>query len=250
MEHGTRWDGKGRIRLFERLTNQVRREFIGHPAAIHSLVFTPDNKSLISASMDCTALVWDLTGQPRGAAAAPLTEDQLHSLWKTLASDDAAAAGEAIWSFTADASRAVPFIEKVFGELPKMDDAPALIADLDSDQFTVREKAQRELEILGKMAEPALRRALAGGASPEVRRRVERLLEKLQGPVRNGDILQRCRAIEILEQIGASTPGPDAPRLAALDLLKKLAAGAPEARLTQEAKAAVDRLVKRATANP
>ena len=76
------------------------------------------------------------------------------------------------------------------------------------------------------------------------------MLEKLQGPVRNGDILQRCRAIEILEQIGASTPGPDAPRLAALDLLKKLAAGAPEARLTQEAKAAVDRLGKRATANP
>src|SRR5262249_50466840 len=103
VEHGTWSDGKGRIRLFERLTNEVRREFIGHPAAIHSLVFSPDNKSLISASMDCTALVWDLTGQPRGAATAPRTDDQLHSLWKTLASDDAAAAGEAIWSFTADA---------------------------------------------------------------------------------------------------------------------------------------------------
>src|SRR5262249_16796312 len=148
------------------------------------------------------------------------------------------------------ASRAVPFIEKVFGELPKVDDAPALIADLDSDQFTVREKAQRELEILGKMAEPALRRALAGGASPEVRRRVERLLEQLEGRVPNGDPLQRCRPMETREQTAASPPGPAAPRLAALDLLKKLAAGAPEARLTQEAKAAVDRLVKRATANP
>jgi hypothetical protein len=120
-----------------------------------------------------------------------------------------------------------------------------MIAALDSDQFSVREKAQRELEILGKMAEPALRRALAGGASPEVRRRVEGLLEKLQGPVRNGDILQRCRALEILEQIGVSTPGPDAPRLAALDLLKKLAGGAPEARFTQEAKASLERLAKR-----
>src|SRR5262249_24115787 len=163
-----------------------------------------------------TALVWDLTGQRRGAATAPLTEDQLHSLWKTLASDDAAAAGEAIWSFTADASRAVPFIEKVFGELPKMDDAPALIAALDTDKSTGGEKATGELETLGKRAEPALRRALAGGAPPEVRRRVERLLEKLQGPLRNGALLQRCRAIEIMEQIGASTPGPDAPRLAAL----------------------------------
>jgi hypothetical protein len=246
VEHGTSWDGKGRIRLFEMLTNKVRQEFIGHPAGIHSLVFSPDGKSLISASLDSTALVWDLTGQPnRGAATAPLTDDQLHSLWQTLASDDAAEAARAIWSFALDPKRAVPFIEKALSELPKLRDAPALISDLDSDQFAVREKAQKELEMLGKIAEPAVRQALARGPSLEVRRRLERLLEKLKGPVTDRDILQRCRAIEILEHIGTSTPGADATQLAAMDLLKKLAGGAPEARLTEEAKASLQRLAKR-----
>src|SRR5204863_2349296 len=40
-----------------------------------------------------------------------------------------------------------------------------LVADLNSDQFTVREKASKELEKLGDSAEPALRKALAANPS-------------------------------------------------------------------------------------
>jgi hypothetical protein len=53
-----------------------------------------------------------------------------------------------------------------------------LIKNLDSDQFGVRQRALRELEELGNAAEPTLRRALAAGPSPEVRRRLEGLLDK------------------------------------------------------------------------
>src|SRR5262249_25725835 len=172
-------------------------------------------------------------------------DDQLHSLWQTLAGDDAAEAARAIWSSALDPKRAVPFIEKALSELPKLRDAPALISDLDSDQFAVREKAQKELEMLGKIAEPAVRQGLARGPSLDVRRRLDRLLEKLKGPVTDRDILQRCRAIEIQEHICTSTPGADATQLAAKDLLKKLAGGAPEARFTEEAKASLQRLAKR-----
>lgn len=49
------------------------------------------------------------------------------------------------------------------------------IADLDNDQFAVREKATRELEKLGETAQPALRKALEGHPKPEARKRLERL---------------------------------------------------------------------------
>jgi len=55
------------------------------------------------------------------------------------------------------------------------------IAELDSDTFTVREKAMQELEKLGNAAGGALRKALAAQPTAEKRRRVQTLLEKLEG---------------------------------------------------------------------
>ena len=62
-------------------------------------------------------------------------------------------------------------------------------------------------------------------------RRIEALIERI-APER----LRPLRAIEALEHIGNSE---------AQELLKKLSQGAPEARLTQEAKASLERLSKR-----
>jgi len=53
--------------------------------------------------------------------------------------------------------------------------------------------------------------------------------------------LRQLREIQVLEHIGT----PEAQ-----EVLKKLAQGAPEARLTQEAKAALDRLSKRSAVSP
>jgi hypothetical protein len=56
------------------------------------------------------------------------------------------------------------------------------ITDLDSDKFQVREKAAQELEKLGDDVRQILRDALKGRAkTPEGRRRVEVLLDKLRG---------------------------------------------------------------------
>jgi hypothetical protein len=49
------------------------------------------------------------------------------------------------------------------------------VADLDSNQFTTREKATQELEKLGDSAQPALRKALEANPKPEARKRLERL---------------------------------------------------------------------------
>jgi hypothetical protein len=110
-----------------------------------------------------------------------------------------------------------------------------LIVDLSSDQFAVRAQASEELEKLGEAATAACRKALANEPSPELRRRLEMLLEKqeqerkLPSPPR----LRMLRALEALELAGTS---------GSRQLLQKLADGASEAYMTQEAKAAVERL--------
>lgn len=55
-----------------------------------------------------------------------------------------------------------------------------LLADLDSDQFAVRNKATTELMKLGKRVEEHLKNALAGKPSLEARRRLEQLLNLLK----------------------------------------------------------------------
>ena len=114
-----------------------------------------------------------------------------------------------------------------------------MIADLDDERFAVREKATTELEKLGKEIEPALHKALQGKPSLEVRRRIDRLLEKLESAAPSPEQLRLLRALEVLEHIG--TPE-------ARELLRTLAKGASGARLTQEAKASLDRLANRAVA--
>lgn len=110
--------------------------------------------------------------------------------------------------------------------------ATRLVGDLNSDAFSVREKAAAELEKIGNAAIPALRKALAERPSLEARRRVERILAGVEGKEALVH-LPKSRVVEALELI--ATP-------AARDLLQALSQGDPAARLTQEARAAQHRL--------
>ncbi len=109
------------------------------------------------------------------------------------------------------------------------------MADLDADQFDVREAAFKELKGLGEQVLPALRRALAGEVSAEVRRRLEALLSDPPVLADIPAVRRDVRAVAALEMIG--TRGARA-------VLEKLATGSADARLTQEAKASVRRLEK------
>src|SRR5207249_2854336 len=104
------------------------------------------------------------------------------------------------------------------------------------DKFAVRERASQELEKLGDVAESALKRALEGKPPLEVRLRVEALLEKVRGPITSPERLRLSRAVEILEYAGTR---------AARKTLWELADGPANARITREAKAAMDRLAAR-----
>jgi hypothetical protein len=116
-----------------------------------------------------------------------------------------------------------------------------LLADLDAEEFEVRKGAFAELEKFGEPAGPDLRKVLEGQPPAEVRRQAEELLPKLRQPIPAPERLREIRSVEVLEQIG--TPE-------ARTVLEALAGGAPEARLTQEAKASLERLAKRPAASP
>jgi hypothetical protein len=111
-----------------------------------------------------------------------------------------------------------------------------LVADLDSSDFTVREKAESELDSLGELAEPALRKVLEGQPSLEVRLRVKGLLKKLEGTITAPEKLRILRSLEVLEQIG--TPESE-------QVLRTMTQGAEEALATREAKASLQRLARR-----
>src|SRR5262249_25701095 len=115
-----------------------------------------------------------------------------------------------------------------------------LVADLDSEQFAVREAARRALEQLGSEAEVELQKALENKTSVELRKRLGGLLA---GPriVRSPDVARQIRAVQVLEWIASRE---------ARRHLEALAGGAPAARLTREAKASLQRLNGRTVREP
>src|SRR5262249_46400617 len=144
----------------------------------------------------------------------------------------------AVAALAAVPAQAVPLLRKQLQpvSLADADLMKKLLADLDSKRFAVRDRANSALAKLGESAVPALRDALARGPSPEVSVRLKALLEQAANAEPTGAMLRGLRAIAVLEQIGNAE---------AKQVLQYLAAGASEARLTCEAKAALQRLFHR-----
>jgi hypothetical protein len=159
----------------------------------------------------------------------------LDALWSALAAGGFGAR-KAIWALAGDPQRAVPFLKEKLPPATAALDRKRLaqaVIDLDDDSFAVRQRASEDLEKAGELAEPVLRKALEGKPSAEVRRRVDVLLEKLAEAGTSPEWLRTVRALEALERAGT----PEARQV-----LEALARGTPEARLTREAKATLERL--------
>jgi RNA polymerase sigma factor (sigma-70 family) len=229
-------DLTGRLQLWESATGQELRplgEPSRHRGLIDRLAFSPDGRTIASGDGD-TILIWDVTGRAKadGLPRIDLKPKELDALWDDLTGAKVPRAHEALWKLVAAGDPAVAFLRQKL--LPKDVDArrtAQLIADLDSDTFEVREKATRELETLGLSAEASLRQALAKNPGNEVRRRIEVLLEKIDGP---RDV-QLARVLQVVEQVGT----PEARQF-----LEDLAKGPRETRLSREARATLQRVNK------
>jgi hypothetical protein len=232
------------IRLWDTSTGKPIGQLMGHRGRVNSLAFLPTGKILISGSLDTTILFWDMErfAVEKKAIVKHLGTEALNSLWADLASSDAARAYRTIATLAEHPDEAVSFLKASLLKETKTDPnvIARLIADLDDNQFAVREKASSELAKLGYRAEPALREALRNKPSGEVQHRVNLLLAKLEDVATDPVKLRILRAVEVLERIGTT----EARRV--LHGLQE----AGEGPLSEDAKASLERLAKRTQAKP
>jgi WD40 repeat protein len=232
----------GAIELWDLLTaKELSPRFISG-VEVNCFAFSPDSQRLASAHRDGSILIWDTGFAGENAGKKKVAPSQLEQWWTDLASEDARRAFAAVNRLTVEPQSIVDLLREHLRPAAELqpEKLRGLIAELDSHQFPQREAAKKQLAEFGQQAGPLLRAALQDKLSAEQRRSIEQLLDSLS-VVRSPEALRHIRAIEILERI--STPQ-------ARELLEKLAQGAAEARLTQEAKASLERLTKRAAAKP
>jgi WD40 repeat protein len=224
----------GSIRLWDVHSGTVRTDLTGIRGSINTLTFLGDNRTLASAGTDTAVLLWDVPAA-LADAGRPLRERTPAELWTELGSADASKAHQVIVAMVDRPGETVTLLRSRLNP-----EAPAnrawldkLLLELQDNRFAIRKKATEELEKLGELAEPALRKVLEANPPLEVKMRIEQLLQKLDGPVTHPDRLRALRAIEVLEELGTAE---------AREVLQTLTKGTAEARLTQEAQAALERL--------
>jgi WD40 repeat protein len=228
--------GDGAVRLWDTVAGKEQRVFRGHRGPITMLAFAARVPLLASSSRDTTAIVWDLQGllHTETPPALELPERRIEALWTKLAGD-APSAYDALQTLRRASTQIVPYLR---GRMqPVKIDFARLIADLDSDDFVVREKASQQLARYSRIAEKPLRQTLQKKPSLEARRRIEDLLDQMgYGSALVPATPREIRCIELLESIGSAE---------ARRILETLAGGIAEADLTQEAKASLARLARR-----
>jgi WD40 repeat protein len=215
----------------------------GHRGKANAVAFSPDGKLLATAGTDCTTLVWDVQALIKLERKRPKEAGDLNleTLWTDLgASRLTTPLLKTLDRLAEDPAATLDVLSK---HLKPVSDADLdrYVADLGSDVFAKRDKAMKEL---GRMefavAEP-LERILAGKPNLELRLRAEKLLKALEEPSIQPHFWASWRSVAVLEQL-------DTPQ--ARQVLATLAKGAPQARLTQLARAALERLAQSAQDQP
>jgi hypothetical protein len=226
------------IRIVDTLTGDEAGELKGHHGSVSTLRVSSDGRSLVSGSVDTTAMVWDLGQLARIELTRenPLSADEIEAIWRDLARPDAKTAFVATRKLLTDRDQTIKLLKDRLRPVPKVEESriDQLVSDL-GGAFATRRKATEELERLGEQAMPQLRKALAGNPPLEMKQRLERLVEKANVQKPDGDRLRELRSVEILQLAG---------RAEARGILESLAAGAPGARLTREATSALTQMAK------
>jgi dipeptidyl aminopeptidase/acylaminoacyl peptidase len=225
------------VRVWDMATGKQIAKFSGFASGVLSLAFSPDGAYLASGHLDSTILVWQLGKVAPKLTPQRLSMEELDAHWADLAGDDAPKAYASCWTLIAAAEQSVPFLRDRIKPVVAEDAAKVQkwIADLDSNEFTVRDAATKELKKLGSQAAAPIKKAIKGTLTAESRQSLARIAEEL-GEVVEPETLRVIRAVMVLEKIGS----PEARAI-----LQTLAKGAEGVRETEESKSALARLTTR-----
>jgi WD40 repeat protein len=227
---------RGKIQLWELSTASVRKEFTGNAGDVTALAWSADGQMLASGGADTTVLLWDVSGEKlRPRTRTRLNQQEAESLWRELGSASASRGYEAILRLASAPEDAVALLHRKLKPVvvPNEEEMKRLLKQLDSQRFPEREAAAARLEEAGKAVLPVLHGVLQSASSAELRQRAHRLIYQISRPhLATAGEAQSGRALEVLEAV--NTPEAQA-------LLKDLARGQDDARLTREAKAALVR---------
>lgn len=181
------------------------------------------------------------TGKPEKKVAPPLTDKRLEEIWTGFTRQGIVGVRGSYRDahlLAAAPEQALKLLKERVKPSPAMDAAErktieTYLGDLDSEEFDRREKATLELIKLGSRARPTIQARLDGELkSLEVRRRLERIMEKLKGGL-SPEEQRGLRALEVLEQIGT----PEAKQL-----MRTIGEGEPGVPLTRDARKRLARM--------
>jgi WD40 repeat protein len=229
--------GRGNsIHVWEIASQTERARFDVEGATVTSVAFSSDRNVLGAGKEDGTIELRNL--RPSEAERVRFSGEALPAYWRTLSEPDSKKAEQAARVLVDGGQKSVALIHRLCKPVqsPSDSELASLIRDVDSDQYAVREQATTDLRELGELARSAIEKALQGKVGLEARHRLEKLLRESRSLASSHRELQAWRAIEVLERIGSSD---------AKEVLRTLASGVPDARVTREAQTCLERLNRR-----
>ncbi len=222
------------LQLLDLTTGETLPKPFAAAGRVTAVALAPDRRTLITTGEDGFLFTWKSDALNAPATDGKPSEKDLTRYLQILGGTAKSAYG-AHWDLVRGGDSAVKFLGDKLGPVVGPDSALVAqrLAELDSTDFKIRDKANLELGKWGKAVEFNVRKALTEKRPLEGRRRLEELLATIDTLPEPPETLRMRRALAVLEAIGTST---------ARNLLQKMADGAPGSCVTVDAKASLQRL--------
>jgi hypothetical protein len=240
-------EADGRPYLYHLIAEKVIHRF--DPPAEHgyTLRFTPDGKRLAiigpttardPGARQQSIFLTEVPARALNPAAAHVDDAPLETLWAELGTDNDLKLQRILKAFRAAPKPAVALFRTKILPVRKAEQAEIerWIAALDDPALARRDQAMKDLHRVAHEYAPLLQARREQAGPGEIRNRLNVVLDQVKDKAPPAALVKALRVVALLEQM--ATPE-------ARELLRTLADGASQARLTVEARAALEPTAKR-----